>query len=131
MARDRKDRRTVDFLARVELGESLDPDWNIPSEYPDLTQHKSIAVDLETRDPNIKMLGPGWSRNDGYIVGIAVAAGDYHGYFPIRHENGHNLDPKITMRWLKKQMATPHIDKIMHNATYDAGWLRSEGKCSG
>ena len=127
MARDRKDRRTVDFLARVELGESLDPDWNIPSEYPDLTQHKSIAVDLETRDPNIKMLGPGWSRNDGYIVGIAVAAGDYHGYFPIRHENGHNLDPKITMRWLKKQMATPHIDKIMHNATYDAGWLRSEG----
>ena len=127
MARDRKDRRTVDFLARVELGESLDPDWNIPSEYPDLTQHKSIAVDLETRDPNIKMLGPGWSRNDGYIVGIAVAAGDYHGYFPIRHENGHNLDPKITMRWLKKQMATPHIDKIMHNSTYDAGWLRSEG----
>ena len=127
MARDRKDRRTVDFLARVELGESLDPDWNIPSEYPDLTQHKSIAVDLETRDPNIKTLGPGWSRNDGYIVGIAVAAGDYHGYFPIRHENGHNLDPKITMRWLKKQMATPHIDKIMHNATYDAGWLRSEG----
>jgi DNA polymerase I-like protein with 3'-5' exonuclease and polymerase domains len=72
-------------------------------------------------------LGPGWSRNDGYIVGIAVAAGDYHGYFPIRHENGHNLDPKITMRWLKKQMATPQIDKIMHNATYDAGWLRSEG----
>jgi DNA polymerase I-like protein with 3'-5' exonuclease and polymerase domains len=127
MARDRKDRRTVDFLARVELGESLDPDWNIPPEYPDLTQHKSIAVDLETRDPNIKTLGPGWSRNDGYIVGIAVAAGDYHGYFPIRHENGHNLDPKITMRWLKKQMATPHIDKIMHNATYDAGWLRSEG----
>ena len=24
-------------------------------------------------------------------------------------------------------MATPHIDKIMHNATYDAGWLRAEG----
>jgi ribonuclease D len=24
-------------------------------------------------------------------------------------------------------MATPHIDKLMHNATYDAGWLRAEG----
>lgn len=127
MARDRKDTRTVDFMARVELGESLDPDWNIPSEYPDLTQYKSIAVDLETRDPHIKTLGPGWARNDGYIVGIAVAAGDYQGYFPIRHENGHNLDPDITMRWLKKQMATPDIQKIMHNATYDAGWLYSEG----
>ena len=127
MARDRKDARTIDFMARIELGESLDPDWNIPSEYPDLTQYKSIAIDLETRDPNIQTLGPGWARNDGYVVGIAVAAGDYQGYFPIRHENGHNLDPDMTMRWLKKQMATPDIPKIMHNATYDAGWLHAEG----
>jgi DNA polymerase I-like protein with 3'-5' exonuclease and polymerase domains len=127
MARDRKDARTIDFMARIELGDSLDPDWNIPSEYPDLTQYKSIAIDLETRDPNIQTLGPGWARNDGYVVGIAVAAGDYQGYFPIRHENGHNLDPDITMRWLKKQMATPDIPKIMHNATYDAGWLHAEG----
>ena len=127
MARDRKDKKTVDLLARMELGESLDPDWNIPTEFPDLTQYKTIAVDLETRDPNIQTLGPGWARDDGNIVGIAVAAGDYQGYFPIRHQNGHNLDPKMTMKWLKKQMATPHIDKVMHNATYDAGWLRAEG----
>ena len=127
MARDRKDKKTVDLVARMELGESLDPDWNIPSEYPDLRGYKSIAVDLETRDPNIQTLGPGWARNDGNIVGIAVAAGDYKGYFPIRHQNGHNLDPDMTMRWFKKQMATPDIQKIMHNATYDAGWLRAEG----
>ncbi len=127
MARDRKDKKTVDLVARMELGESLDPDWNIPSEYPDLRGYKSIAVDLETRDPNIQTLGPGWARNDGDIVGIAVAAGDYKGYFPIRHQNGHNLDPDMTMRWFKKQMATPDIQKVMHNATYDAGWLRAEG----
>jgi len=127
MARDRKDKKTVDLVARMELGESLDPDWNIPSEYPDLRGYKSIAVDLETRDPNIQTLGPGWARNDGNIVGIAVAAGDYKGYFPIRHQNGHNLDPDMTMRWFKKQMATPDIQKVMHNATYDAGWLRAEG----
>tara|TARA_R100000654_G_scaffold2023_1_gene7355 strand:+ start:12999 stop:14918 length:1920 start_codon:yes stop_codon:yes gene_type:complete len=127
MARDRKDKKTVDLLARMELGESLDPDWNIPTEFPDLTQYKTIAVDLETRDPNIQTLGPGWARDDGNIVGIAVAAGDYQGYFPIRHQNGHNLDPTMTMKWLKKQMATPNIDKVMHNATYDAGWLRAEG----
>ena len=70
MARDRKDKKTVDLLARMELGESLDPDWNIPTEFPDLTQHKTIAVDLETRDPNIQTLGPGWARGDGNIVGI-------------------------------------------------------------
>ncbi len=105
----------------------VDVDWNIPPEFPDLTGYKEIAVDLETYDPNIKTLGPGWARNDGYIIGIAVAAGEYQGYFPIRHSNGHNLDPKFTLRWLKKQLSVPDMNVIMHNATYDAGWLRAEG----
>ena len=127
MARDRNDKSTVAFFERMDLGEKLEPDWNIPSGYPDLTQYPQIAIDLETRDPNLTTLGPGWARGDGCIVGIAVAAGDQAWYFPVRHGNGHNLDPKMTFKWLKKQMATPHIDKIMHNATYDAGWLRAEG----
>jgi len=105
----------------------IDVDWNIPPDYPDLTEYKEVAVDLETYDPNIKTLGPGWARKDGHIIGIAVAAGEYKGYFPIRHENHHNLDPKFTLRWLKKQLSVPDMDVIMHNATYDAGWLRAEG----
>jgi DNA polymerase I-like protein with 3'-5' exonuclease and polymerase domains len=105
----------------------IDADWNIPPEYPDLTGYKEVAVDLETYDPNIKTLGPGWARKDGHIIGIAVAAGEYKGYFPIRHENSHNLDPKFTLRWLKKQMSVPDMNVIMHNATYDAGWMRAEG----
>ena len=127
MARDRKDKSTVAFFERMSLGEKLEPDWNIPTGYPDLSPYPQIAIDLETYDPNLTMLGPGWARNDGFIVGIAIAAGDQAWYFPIRHENGHNLDPKMTMKWLRKQMATPHIDKIMHNATYDLGWLLAEG----
>ena len=105
----------------------IDSDWNIPPEYPDLTGYSVVAVDLETHDPNIKTLGPGWARKDGHIIGIAIAAGEYKGYFPIRHENSHNLDPKFTLRWLKKQMSVPDMNVIMHNATYDAGWLRAEG----
>ncbi len=105
----------------------IDADWNIPPEYPDLTGYSEVAVDLETYDPNIKTLGPGWARKDGHIIGIAVAAGEYKGYFPIRHENSHNLDPKFTLRWLKKQMSVPDMNVIMHNATYDAGWMRAEG----
>ena len=105
----------------------IEEDWNIPTEYPDLTAYKEVAVDLETKDPNLTTLGPGWARKDGHIIGIAVAAGEYKGYFPIRHENGHNLDPRITMKWIKKQMSVPGMDVIMHNATYDAGWLRAEG----
>jgi len=105
----------------------IDVDWNIPPDYPDLTSYKDVAVDLETYDPNIKTLGPGWARNDGHIIGIAVAAGEYKGYFPMRHENGHNLDPKFTLKWIKKQLSVPEMNVIMHNATYDAGWLRAEG----
>ena len=112
------------FKGEMDL---IDSDWNIPSEFPDLTGYKEVAVDLETKDPNIKNLGPGWARKDGHIIGIAVAAGEYKGYFPMRHQNGHNLDPRITLKWIKKQMSVPEMDVIMHNATYDAGWLRAEG----
>jgi len=115
-----------DFMIRSEM-ELVDKDWNIPSEFPDLTGYKRIAIDLETKDPNLTTHGPGWATNNGHIIGVAVAAGDYKGYFPIRHQNGHNMDPAMTMRWLKAQMSTPNVDKIMHNATYDAGWMRAEG----
>ena len=105
----------------------IETDWNIPSGFPDLTGYSEVAVDLETYDPNIKTLGPGWARKDGHIIGIAVAAGEYKGYFPMRHENGHNLDAKMVVKWIKKQMSIPEMKVIMHNATYDAGWLRAEG----
>jgi len=115
-----------DRVIAEQMDQGKELTWNIPSEFPDLRHHKQIAIDLETCDPKLTTLGPGWVRNDGFIVGVAVAAGDWQGYFPIRHANGHNLDPKITMRWLQKQLDTPHIDKIMHNATYDLGWLQAE-----
>ncbi len=116
-----------DYIIAKQMNQGKELAWNIPSEFPDLTGYKQIAIDLETCDPNLTTLGPGWVRKDGYIVGIAVAAGDWEGYYPIRHENGHNMDARIALKWLKKQMATPNIDKIMHNATYDLGWLRAEG----
>jgi len=126
MARNKSDKKTIAFLERMEM-DNPEPDWNCPPEYPDLSKYKTIAIDLETRDPNLTTMGPGWPRNDGYIVGIAVAGGDQSWYFPIRHQHGQNMDPKFTLKWFKKQMATPHIDKLFHNATYDVGWLLAEG----
>jgi len=103
-----------------------DSDWSPPASLPDLTQYDRIAVDLETRDPNLSKLGPGWCRKDGYIIGIAVAAGDSSWYLPIKHDAG-NLPRSSVMAWMKKMMATPNIEKVMHNALYDLGWLRAEG----
>ena len=105
---------------------NVDSDWSPPNTFPDLTKATSRSVDLETKDPNLIKLGPGWCRNDGHIIGIAVAAGDFQGYYPIRHAAG-NMDKRIIFNWFKKQMATPHIPKVFHNAMYDLGWLRAEG----
>jgi DNA polymerase I-like protein with 3'-5' exonuclease and polymerase domains len=102
------------------------PEWVPPSELPDLTDAKEIAVDLETRDPNLKTKGPGWPTRDGEVIGYAVATSFWSGYLPIKHFGGGNLDEKIVKRWLAKQLAAPS-DKIMHNAQYDLGWLRAEG----
>ena len=105
----------------------VEKEWHMPSSFPDLSPYKQIAIDLETKDPRIKDLGPGWVRNDGHIIGVAVAAGDSQWYFPIRHNSGHNMDAKMTMKWLNKYLSNPDVDVIMHNAIYDAGWLRAEG----
>ena len=101
-------------------------EWTPPFELRDLTGCKEIAVDLETRDPNLKQNGPGWPRKDGDVVGIAVATDGWEAYYPIAHTGGGNLDKGIVMRWLQKQMQTD-CPKIMHNAPYDLGWLKASG----
>ena len=105
----------------------IEVDWNIPTEYPDLTGYKESCRRSGNQRPEPRNSWPGWARNDGHIIGIAVAAGEYKGTSPSGTRTGHNLDPRITMKWLKKQLSVPEMDVIMHNATYDAGWLRAEG----
>ena len=122
----KKEGSQISFLERLDL-DTIEEDWLPPTEFPDLTRSEYIAIDLETNDPNLMQLGPGWARDDGFIVGIAIAAGDFVGYYPIRHEAGGNIPQRKVMTWLKDQLNTPHIPKIMHNATYDAGWLRWAG----
>ena len=101
-------------------------EWVPPLELPEIFDAKQIAVDVETKDPNLKSNGPGWPTGDGEVVGYAIAVDGWSGYIPIRHEHGGNLDEKIVNRWLKKVFELP-ADKIMHNAQYDAGWIKQMG----
>jgi len=48
---------------------SVTSEWVPPHELPDLTRAKTIAIDVETKDPNLKKMGPGWARGDGEVVG--------------------------------------------------------------
>jgi len=101
-------------------------EWVPPHELPDLSDAKTIAIDVETKDPNLKTKGPGWTTGDGEVVGYAVAVDGWKGYVPIRHGGGGNIDERICNKWMKKVCESP-ADKIMHNAQYDAGWLRRMG----
>ena len=70
-------------------------EWVMPDHFPDLSYYEEIAIDLETRDPNIKNKGPGYIRKDGEVVGIAVAVEGWQGYYPIAHDTPPNMDKNI------------------------------------
>ncbi len=104
-----------------------DSEWIPPERVPNLSDATEIAIDLETYDPDLKTLGPGWPSGNGHVVGVALAVEGWKGYFPMRHENGGgNFDENIIKRQLKKILELP-CDKIFHNASYDVGWLRRWG----
>ena len=101
-------------------------EWVEPEEFPDLRSYDEIAVDLETRDPDLKKKGSGSVIGNGEVVGIAVAVPGRSFYFPIAHGSGPNMDRKKVLSWFADTMATPSL-KIFHNAMYDVCWIRKLG----
>ena len=74
-------------------------EWVKPTEFPDLTDHQEIAIDLETRDPDLKSKGSGSVIKNGKVVGISVATEGFVGYFPFDHEGGDNLEKSKVIQW--------------------------------
>jgi len=101
-------------------------EWCEPEEFPDLRSYDEMAIDLETRDPNLKTKGSGAVIGEGEVVGIAVAVPGRKFYFPIAHGSGSNMDKKKVLEWFQDTMSTP-ADKIFHNAMYDVCWIRQMG----
>ena len=101
-------------------------EWVEPTEFPDLRQCDEIAIDLETRDPDLKSKGSGSVIRNGEVVGIAVAVDGWKGYYPIAHGTGPNLNRKQVLTWFEDLLKCP-ATKIFHNAMYDVCWIRSLG----
>ena len=101
-------------------------EWIAPNNFPDLKGYKTISIDLETRDPDLKSKGSGAVIGNGEIIGVAVAVDGWCKYYPFGHEGGGNLDKKRILEWLKSVCAT-EATKVFHNAMYDVCWLRSYG----
>ena len=68
-------------------------EWVKPTEYPDLRQADEVAIDLETKDPDLIKKGSGAIIDNGEVIGIAVATSFYKGYFPIAM--------KVVATWIK------------------------------
>ena len=101
-------------------------EWVKPTEFPDLRQADTIAIDLETHDPDLKSMGSGSVVGKGKVVGIAVAVDGYSGYFPFDHEGGGNLEKSKVIQWFTDGCES-QADKIFHNAMYDVCWIRAMG----
>ena len=101
-------------------------EWICPENYPDLKGYKYVAIDLETKDPDLKVRGSGAIIGNGNIVGIAVAVDGWSGYYPIAHEGGGNLEKDKVMGWIKSVCAADNV-KLFHNAMYDVCWLQAAG----
>ncbi len=102
-------------------------EWLPPQDFPDLSKYDEIAIDLETKDPNLnERMGSGSVVGVGDVVGISLATHDWCAYYPIAHEGGGNMDRKMVLNWFQDQMRSPST-KIFHNAMYDVCWIKSYG----
>lgn len=104
--------------------------WVRPRQFPNLTNCKSLAIDTETKDPQLKTHGAGWARGVGHMVGLSVCTEDNHKwYFPMRHEVNpeENMDPEHVLAWARDNITQADKTLIGANITYDLGWLQQEG----
>lgn len=100
-------------------------EWTPPhlGSLPRWTDAKRVALDIETHDPQLKVLGPG-VRRDGYITGVSFAIEDGpKAYLPVRHEGGGNLDEARVFEYLQDQAGAFKGDLVTANGSYDLDYL--------
>ena len=103
--------------------------WRPPAlgDLPRWTDAKRVAVDCETCDPQLTVLGPG-VRRGAYIVGVSFAIEDGPAaYLPIRHLGGDNLDPEKVLAYLRDQARDFTGDIVGAHLPYDIDFLAEVG----
>lgn len=99
-------------------------------ELPNYSVAKELVIDLETYDPNLEKMGPGWATGDGYIIGYGVGilgAPETARYVSVRHNGFKNtMTEQQGKKWFQSIMKLP-IPKHFFNAPYDMGWSKREG----
>lgn len=104
-------------------------DWRPPnlSDLPSWKNAKRVGFDLETKDPQLRELGPG-VRRGGYIIGYSFAIEDGPGaYIPFRHFGGDNLDPDQAMNYLRDNAREFKGTLVGANLPYDLDYAAEAG----
>jgi len=118
-------------MIQSALFTTVDSDWVAPAldGLPSWAGAKRVAIDCETRDPDLKALGPGAGRRpNSYITGISYAIEDGPGgYLPIRHEGGGNLPLEAVLKYFRDQAAVFTGDLVGANLPYDLDHLAHDG----
>ena len=97
----------------------------------DLKGVDTVAVDLETYDPELIKKGSGAIKKIGFVCGIAIATKKQTLYFPINHAHTDNLNPDNTWRSLIKNSFKTRIYVkffIMQCMTC-VGFVRNQDLC--
>lgn len=85
-----------------------------------------IAIDIESKDPNLREKGSGCYRKDGYICGLAVASDPVNKfYLPFRHPD---VDSSLSgwCRQVASDILATEQPKLGANIGYDLEWLEAE-----
>ena len=94
--------------------DTLPQDWNA---------FKRVAIDTETRDDQLRELGPG-VRRGGYIAGISLAWEDGpEAYLPFAHDGGDNLDPAQVLAYVRRCAKNYQGILVGANLPYDLDFL--------
>jgi DNA polymerase I-like protein with 3'-5' exonuclease and polymerase domains len=119
---------------QVPLFHALAGDWRPPdvSSLPQWPERGRVSIDFETRDDQIKSLGPG-VRRGAYIVGFSFAIEEtgFATYIPLRHASGDNVpDPQKALQYLRdqaKRFRGPGTVLTGGNLQYDLDFAEQEG----
>lgn len=97
------------------------------SSLPSWAGAKRIALDCETKDIDLRELGPG-VRRGSYTTGwgFKIEGGPKH-YLPMRHEGGDNLPVEEVLRYLRHQIKNFEGEIIGANLSYDIDFASTDG----
>lgn len=101
--------------------------WVAPTELPDLRGVRYLSVDVESHDPHLQELGPGYIRGDAHVCGVAFATEAGHRlYLPYGHSED-NLDRDKVINYVAYQLGRTDLQPIAANAMYEYEALWSMG----